>query len=219
MTIQQHDLIRRTVDYIQERLQSDATGHDWWHVYRVWQLAKRLAASEGGDLVIIELGALLHDIADWKFHAGDDSAGPRAAREWLTQQQADHRLIDAVCHIVQHVSFKGAGVASEMESLEGKIVQDADRLDALGAVGIGRAFAYGGSRGRSMHDPLIKPTQHASFAAYQASQSTTLNHFYEKLLLLQDRLNTTTARQLAAERHRFMEAFVQRFLAEWEGQR
>ena len=119
---------------------------------------------------------------------------------------------------VRNGGFKRAGVTSEMESLEGKIVQDADRLDALGAVGIGRAFAYGGSKGRGMHAPRLKPTQHASFAAYQASQSTTMNHFYEKLLLLKDRLNTTTARQLAEERHRFMEEFVQRFVAEWEGQ-
>lgn len=212
-----HTLLERTVAHVRKLLEGDGSGHDWWHIYRVWQTARRIALLEGADLRIVELAALLHDIADWKFHGGDESAGPRAADAWLLECGADAATREAVCDIIARVSFKGAGVATEMPSLEGKIVQDADRLDAIGAIGIGRAFAYGGHAGRLLYDPDFPVEMHASFAAYKNSKGPTLNHFYEKLFLLKDRMQTETGRQLAHARHAFMQDFVARFLAEWDG--
>lgn len=211
-------LVARTRDHVRRVLEGEGTGHDWWHVHRVWQSAVAIAQQEGADLLIVELAALLHDIADWKFHHGDPDAGPRAARHWLTGQQAEPAVIDAVCEIVGGLSFKGAAVPTPMPTLEGRVVQDADRLDALGAVGIARAFAYGGYRQLPLHDPAVTPQPHATFAAYRDHQGTTINHFYEKLLLLEDRMNTPTGRRLAAARHHYMEAFLERFYAEWDGE-
>jgi uncharacterized protein len=213
------DAARRLIDaaagYVRQTLQGDSSGHDWWHVWRVWQTSIRIGRIEGADLLVVQLAALLHDIADWKFHGGDETAGPRVAREWMAQQRVAAQTIDHVCDIIAHLSFKGAGVASQMTTLEGQVVQDADRLDAVGAVGIGRAFAYGGHAGRPMYDPAILPEQHATFEAYKKNSGPTINHFYEKLLLLKDRMNTATARQLAADRHAFMEEFLRRFYDEW----
>lgn len=208
-------LIARTADFIRQRAQDDASGHDWWHIDRVRRTAVFLAHAEGADAPLCELAALLHDIADWKFHNGDELAGPRAAREWLTSQQADPQLIDQVCGIIAGVPYKGAGVPTEMESLEGRCVQDADRLDAIGAIGVARAFAFGGHFGRPMYDPESSPEEHATFAAYQQKTGPTINHFYEKLLLLKDRMQTATGRRLAEDRHRFLEAFLKQFFAEW----
>jgi uncharacterized protein len=210
-------LIARTADFIRRRLRDDASGHDWWHIDRVRQNAVFLAKAEGADVVVCELAALLHDIADWKFHGGDETAGPRAAREWLTSQSAEPRLAERVCDIIAGVSFKGAGVTTTMPTLEGKCVQDADRLDALGAIGIARAFAFGGHFGRAIYDPDHPPELHASFEAYKTKSGPTINHFYEKLLLLKDRMQTATGRRLAEERHRFLETFLRQFFAEWEG--
>lgn len=209
-------IIDATAGHVRARLSGEGSGHDWFHVERVWKMANFLADKEGGDRFVIELAALLHDIADWKF-SGDETSGEREARAWLQHLGVDAGTINHVCEIIAGLSFKGAGVPSTMKTLEGMIVQDADRLDAIGAIGIARAFAYGGYTHREMHNPSGAPTLHQSFEEYRNSNGTTVNHFYEKLLLLKDRMNTNTARQLAEERHAFMEEFLQRFLDEWEG--
>ncbi len=211
-------LVKKTAMFVRKKFENEGSGHDWWHLFRVWQLSKHIAEQEEvANQTVVELGALLHDIADFKFHGGDLSAGPKAARSWLTKIGASKQITDAVCHIVENVSFKGAGEANKMKSLEGKIVQDADRLDAIGAVGVARAFAFGGSAGRTMHIPGEKPVIHKSFDDYAKNQSTTVNHFYEKLLLLQDLMNTQTGKKMARSRHKFMEAYLNEFYAEWDG--
>ena len=211
-------LIEETKKYIQETMQNDSS-HDWWHIQRVWQTAVALGQAEGDvDMTVIQLAALLHDIGDYKFHGGDDSVGPQLAREWLTQLSVDTPVIDHICDIIAHLSFKGANVPTPMATKEGMVVQDADRLDAIGAIGIGRTFAYGGHKGHPMHNPHLSPHQHTSFADYKSRQGTTINHFYEKLLLLKQRMNTPTAQRIAAQRHQFMETFLQQFLIEWDSQ-
>ena len=210
-------LIDKTQQYIEEKLADDGSGHDWWHIHRVWVLAKKLADVEGAQLLVVELGALLHDIADWKFHDGDESAGPAQARAWLVSIGAQDDLVDQVCEIIATISYKGAGVATPMRTLEGKIVQDADRLDAIGAMGIARAFAYGGHKNRLIYHPEHEPEMHQTFEEYKGNAGHTINHFYEKLLLLKDRMNTSSGKKFAEERHRFMEQFLERFFYEWEG--
>jgi uncharacterized protein len=220
VTAAQSAVVGATSRFVKGKFSGEGTGHDWWHMYRVWQLAKTIAAKEpAADRYIVELGALLHDIADWKFHDGDLEAGPKAARQWLERQKAGEAVIMHVEDIIRTVSFKGAGVASNMATLEGKIVHDADKLDAMGAIGIARAFAYGGANGRPMHDPDHPPETHADFEAYKGSKGSSINHFYEKLLLLKDRMYTDTAKQLAAGRHAYLEKFLDEFYAEWSGQR
>ena len=212
----QIDIISATKSYVAETLAADCTGHDWWHIYRVWKTAQHIVSQEGGDSLIVELAALLHDIADWKFHDGDLDAGPRQARLWLTKFDLPTATIDAICTIVKNVSFKGANVAAEPLSKEGEIVQDADRLDALGAIGIARTFAYGGAKKRAIYDPAQSPQTHDSFQAYQRNEGTTINHFYEKLLLLKDRMNTQTGLALAEKRHQFLTNFLEQFYHEWD---
>ena len=212
------DIIQKTADHVRTLLTGDSTGHDWFHIERVRNTALSIAHEEGADLFVVELAALLHDVADWKFADGDHTASPRAARRWLQTLPVAPELIEHVEDIIATLSFKGAGVATPMRSLEGQIVQDADRLDALGAIGIARTFAYGGHKGQPLYDPATPPVLHESFAAYKSNKGNTLNHFYEKLLLLKDRLNTLAARKLAEKRHAFMEEFVARFLAEWNGE-
>jgi len=216
VTAPQTMLIDRTAAHIRQLLAADSSGHDWWHIWRVRQNALLIGREERADLVVVQLAALLHDIADWKFHGGDLQAGPRAARHWLESQQADAPLVDAVCDIIARLSFKGAGVPDQMPSLAGRVVQDADRLDALGAIGIARTFAYGGHAGRPIYDPGIPPQLHDSPEAYRGSTAPSLNHFYEKLLLLKDRMHTPTGRRLAAERHAFLELFLRQFHQEWQ---
>ena len=211
------NILQLTAAHVRQTLSGDSSGHDWWHIDRVRRNALHLAREEGADLFITELAALLHDIADWKFHGGDDTVGPRAAREWLVRCEADPAVIDQVCEIVATLSFKGAGVATDMQTLEGRCVQDGDRLDAIGAVGIARAFAFGGHFGRAMYDPEVPSELHQSFAAYKQKGGPTINHFYEKLLLLKDRMQTATGTRLAQERHQFMEQFLTQFDAEWSG--
>jgi uncharacterized protein len=196
-------------------MQGESSGHDWWHIYRVWQTSLYIAARENVDSDIVQLAALLHDIGDWKFHAGDESVGPRLAREWLQSLAVDENIIAHVCTIIANLSYKGADVKPAPLSSEGQVVQDADRLDAIGAIGIARAFAYGGAKGREMHDPQAAPVLHTSFEQYKASKGTTINHFHEKLLLLKDRLNTSTAKTLAEHRHAFMLEFLAEFDQEW----
>jgi len=213
-------IIDRTKAFIEQKFRGEGSGHDWWHMYRVWQLAKHIAKSEAGsDLLVVELAALLHDIADWKFTDGDDEAGPREARKWLEDQQVDESVIEKVEYIVRYISFKGGTNTHKMSTLEGKIVQDADRLDAIGAVGIARTFAFGGAFNRAMYDPDQKPQNFESFAEFKASikTGTTVNHFYEKLLLLKDGMHTKTGKELARHRHEFMKAYLSEFYDEWEG--
>jgi uncharacterized protein len=209
--------IATTAAYVQELLSGEGSGHDWWHIYRVWNNARSIAANENADLYIVELAALLHDIGDHKFHNGDETVGPRLAREWLEQHEVPDEVVGHICDIIKDLSYKGAGTSSVMKTIEGCIVQDADRLDAIGAIGIARAFAYGGHKSRELYNPLIKPELHNSFEQYKASTAPTINHFYEKLLLLKDRMHTDTARKLAEERHQYMEVFLKQFYAEWEG--
>jgi len=218
-TLAPSDIIEKTAQHIRSLLASDSSGHDWWHIQRVWKNALLIGQQEGADLFVVQLAALLHDIADWKFHGGDETLGPRRAEAWLAGLGVDRATIERVCDIIGHLSFKGAGVATPMDSIEGQVVQDADRLDAIGAIGIARAFAYGGHAGRAMHDPEVLPEHHASFAAYKKNSGPTINHFHEKLLLLKDRMNTVAARRLAEARHQVMETFLEQFHAEWEGQR
>jgi uncharacterized protein len=210
-------ILQATERFVRDTLAGDGSGHDWWHVERVRQLALRIGRDEGADLLVVELAALLHDVADWKFHGGDEHAGARAAREWLASNGVAEPTIAHVCRIVADLSYKGAGVQTPMHSLEGRVVQDADRLDAIGAIGIARAFAYGGFKQREIHNPEGQPRLHSSFEEYKSSQSTTINHFHEKLLLLKDRMNTATGRRLAEERHAFMLRFLEKFGREWNG--
>lgn len=183
----------------------------------MWNLAKRLAEAEGANPVIVEVSALLHDIADWKFHDGDESACAAAARGWLESIQAPPGITDAVCDIVSTISYKGAGVPTPMKTIEGEVVQDADRLDAIGALGIARTFTYGGYKNRLIYHPDQQPVMHQSFEEYKKNEGHTINHFYEKMLLLKDRMNTKTGKKLAEERHRFMDTFLEQFFREWNG--
>ncbi|MCA9374398.1 HD domain-containing protein [Candidatus Peregrinibacteria bacterium] len=211
-------IIEKTKEFVKEKLSGESSGHDWWHIYRVWKNAIHICANEKGvDLFTVELAALLHDIADYKFHDGDDSVGPQIAREWLEKLQVEEEVIAHICQIIQEASFKGANVKGSMKTKEGMIVQDADRLDAIGAIGIARTFAYGGNKGREMYNPNIQPTMHNSFDEYKNNKSPTVNHFYEKLLLLKDLMNTETAKAIAQERHEFMEQYLHKFYEEWEG--
>lgn len=209
------DLVYRIAEHLKAKFASESSGHDWHHIHRVWKLARQIGAREAANLEVVELGALVHDIADWKFHDGDDSVGPREAECLLRAEGASDEVIAPVVEIVRTISFKGAGVTTAMGTLEGKCVQDADRLDAIGAIGIARCFAYGGHAGRLIYDPNELPEMHVTAEAYKASKGHSLNHFYEKLFLLKDRMNTATGKSMAEERHRFMELYVERFLAEW----
>ena len=213
------DYIERTAQFVQNQLEGEGSGHDWWHILRVWNMSKRLASETTGPVstLVIELAALLHDIADHKFHDGDLTVGPKVASEWLYSIKVDKEVIDHVSDIIKDLSFKGAEVATPMKSMEGKIVQDADRLDAIGAIGIARAFAYGGYKSRELYNPNIEPVSHTSFEAYRKDEGHTINHFYEKLFLLKDRMNTESAKKIAEERHTFMKEYVDRFLQEWDG--
>lgn len=210
-------LVQRTHDYTRLRMSEDGSGHGWAHIERVWKMARHIGEAEGADLMVVELSALLHDLDDHKY-SGDAHGPMKASLAWLKGERCDLEFARHIAEIVDRVSFKGAGVPDEMPWLEGQAVQDADRLDAIGAIGTARAFAYGGMRHRPLYDPTMLPQAHQSFADYRAHTTSTINHFYEKLLLLKDRMHTPTARRIAEERHAFMEAFVQRFLAEWAGE-
>lgn len=214
----QAGVVTRTAIIVQRAMAREGSGHDWWHVWRVWRLAKRLARKESGaHPIVVELGALLHDLADWKFRGGDLEAAPREAGRVLRRLKAPEPIISRVQAVCREVSYKGAGVPDRPTSLESRIVQDADRLDALGAIGIARTFAYGGSRGQPLHEPGVRPVLHRSFSAYKRSRGSTINHFHEKLLLLADRLHTREARRIARSRQEYMIRFLARFSEEWKG--
>lgn len=203
-------------DFVKEKQTGEESGHDWWHTYRVVKLTRYLAEEEGADLFISELGALLHDIADWKFMGGNDKASSKVAIELLNKYNVDQKTIDHVCHIVDNVSYKGQAHKNGINTIEGMVVQDADRLDALGAIGVARTFAFGGSDGRELYNPEKKPSENMSFEEYKNNKSSSINHFYEKLLLIKDRLNTESAQRIAAERHQFMLDFLDEFYKEWD---
>lgn len=211
-------IIQNTIDFVKKSLIDAEGGHDWFHIERVYNNARHIASSEEADPLVVALGALLHDIADSKFHNGDEEVGPKTARDFLQRQQVQPQVIEHVVKIIENISFKGGKVSRDFNSIELDIVQDADRLDALGAIGIARTFNYGGFKGRALYDPSIPPNLHMTKEEYKASTAPTINHFYEKLLLLKDRMNTVTGRQMAEERHRFMETFLQQFYLEWKGE-
>jgi len=215
----QKAIIRRTAKYAQAALGLDATGHDWLHVERVWRNARMLGKASGADMFIVELAALLHDIADWKFHGGDAFAGSRKAAKWLKELDVDAKSIAHIASIIEKASFKGAKVRNRIDTLEGRIVQDADRLDAIGAIGVARAFAYGGAKGRAIYSPGSKPVLHKSAEAYSKSAGPTIDHFHEKLLLVKGLMNTEKGRLAARGRHRFMELFLRQFGAEVAGRK
>jgi len=204
---------------VKAKFLGEGSGHDWWHIERVINTSLAIGQKEKADLFIVELGALLHDIADFKFHGGDEMAGGRAAEKWLKSLGVNSENIKRVRHIVDHTSFKGVGEQNSMKSLEGKVVQDADRLDALGAIGIARAFAYGGYKNREIYNPEKKVEKHRSFEEYKKDTSSTVNHFSEKLLHLKERMNTKTGLVLAKKRHRVLEKYLEQFFAEWRGEK
>ncbi len=212
-------LIENTIAFVKQQLSGAEGGHDWFHIERVWKNAMLIAQAETCDLTLVQLGALLHDIADSKFHHGDETVGPRVAREFLQSQNVDQDTIAHVIGIIENISFKGGHVDQSFASKELDIVQDADRLDAMGAIGIARCFNYGGFKNRALYDPEIAPDLSMSKEQYKKSDSPTLNHFYEKLLLLKDRMNTATGTKIAQQRHDYMEQFLSQFYAEWNGQR
>lgn len=207
-------IVENTISHVKEALREAEGGHDWFHIERVWNNAKALGAQEGGDMLIIELGALLHDIADSKFHDGDEELGPRRANEFMTSIGLSDHVKSEVVNIIKHISFKGGHSSGDYKSKELDVVQDADRLDAIGAIGIARTFNYGGFKNRAIYDPSIAPNLSMTKEEYKNSTAPTINHFYEKLLLLKDKMNTPTGKALAAQRHAFMEQFLEQFYLE-----
>jgi uncharacterized protein len=212
-------LIDTTIEFVKQQLKDAEGGHDWFHIERVYKNALLIAKEESCNIEVVQLGALLHDIADSKFNNGDETVGPKVAREFLESQMVYEEIILHVIAIVENISFKGGKVAAKFKSKELDIVQDADRLDALGAVGIARTFNYGGFKNRALYNPEVAPNLNMTKEEYKNSEAPTLNHFYEKLLLLKDKMNTVTAKRIAKERHQFMELFLSQFYAEWDGEK
>lgn len=213
------EIINCTITYVKKELEHAEGGHDWWHIERVWKNAKLIAGAEPVNIFITELAALLHDIADAKFYDGDENVGPQKAKQFLEKLPVNKEIVNHVENIIRHISFKGGNFTNSFYSPELAVVQDADRLDALGAIGIARAFNYGGFKNREIYNPAISPNLHMSKEAYKKSNSPTINHFYEKLLLLKEKMNTETGKKLAKERHRFMESFLEQFYKEWGGKK
>ncbi|WP_295676860.1 HD domain-containing protein [uncultured Mucilaginibacter sp.] len=207
-------IINKTVDFVQQTLKDAEGGHDWWHIHRVWKNAKLIAETEQADLLVVELAALLHDIADSKFHGGNEELGPAVAGDFLRSITVSEPVVEHVQQIIRHISFKSGFEKSDFHSMELAIVQDADRLDAIGAIGIARAFSYGGFKGREIYNPDIKPNLNMTKEDYKNSAAPTINHFYEKLLLLKDKMNTQTGRRLAEQRNSFMESYLKQFYSE-----
>ena len=212
-------IIAETIAFVKQTLHGAEGGHDWWHIERVHNNTKHIAATEPINMFIAELGALLHDIADAKFHDGDENIGPQKARIFLQSLSVDEEIIDHVENIIRNISFKGGNFSAKFSSPELSVVQDADRLDAMGAIGIARAFNYGGFKNREIYNPTIAPDMQMDKEAYKKSNAPTLNHFYEKLLLLKGKMNTDTGKKMAAERHVFMEKYLEQFFYEWKGSR
>lgn len=207
--------ITLTINFVKEKLEGAEAGHDWFHIERVWKLSKKIAEKEGGNLEVIELSALLHDIADPKFHNGDETLALKISQNFLEEIHVEGELIEQVLFVIKNISFKNRAEAPENPPLELQIVQDADRLDAIGAIGIARTFNFGGFKNNLMYHPEIKPNLGMNKEEYKKSNGTTINHFYEKLLLLKDLMNTETAKRIASERHNFMLQFLDEFYKEW----
>ena len=211
-------IIDNTILFVKQQLQNAEGGHDWFHIERVYKNALLIAKEEDCDLTVVKLAALLHDIADSKFHGGDESIGPKIAREFLESQNISEEIISHVIAIIENISFKGGNFQKTFASKELEIVQDADRLDAIGAIGIARTFNYGGFKNRTLYNPNIQPKLNMSKDEYKNNEAPTLNHFYEKLLLLKDKMNTETGKKIAKKRHDFMVHFLAQFYAEWDGE-
>lgn len=209
-------VLQATENFVREILENAEKGHDWWHIQRVVGLARLISAEEPVDHFTVELGALLHDIADSKFHGGNEDLGPNISSNFLKSQEVPEPVIIHVAQIIRNISFKGGNHKVEFHSPELSVIQDADRLDAMGAIGIARAFHYGGFKNREIYNPQITPNLHMDKETYHRSEAPTLNHFYEKLLLLKDRMQTPTGRRLAEQRHEFMHQFLLQFYKEWE---
>jgi uncharacterized protein len=214
----QSHIVSQAVNFVKKQFTDAEGGHDWFHIERVWKLSQKIAESEQVDTFVVALAALLHDIADPKFHGGDEEIGPRMAREFLLSQEVEEAIITHVENIIRHMSFKNSLSEKTFHSPEMDVVQDADRLDAIGAIGIARAFNFGGFKNNPIYDPSISPKLNMTKEEYKKSKGTTINHFYEKLLLLKGMMNTETGKQMAERRHRYMERFLEEFYAEWEGE-
>jgi uncharacterized protein len=213
------ELISKTISFVKQKLEGAEGGHDWFHIERVYKNAMLIAKDEKCDLTVVQLGALLHDIADSKFYNGDESIGPKMAKEFLDSNGVDDDVIVHVVNIINNISYKGGNFERDFHSIELEIVQDADRLDAIGAIGVARAFNYGGFRNRTLYDPEIAPQLSMTKEQYKKSESPTINHFYEKLLLLKDKMNTVSGKKIARQRHLFMEDFLAQFYTEWNGEK
>jgi uncharacterized protein len=212
-------IIETTITFVKQKLQNAEAGHDWFHIERVYKNTMLIAKNEKCNLEIVQLGALLHDIADSKFNNGDETIGPKTARTFLESQKVNSETIDHVIAIIENISFKGGNFDKQFSSIELDVVQDADRLDAIGAIGIARTFNYGGFKNRQLYNPEIAPNLQMTKEDYKNSEAPTINHFYEKLLLLKDKMNTKTGKSIAENRHAFMEVFLEQFYEEWNGER
>lgn len=210
-----NQLIATTIDFVKEKLKDAEAGHDWFHIERVWKQSQNIAQSYNCNYLVVELGALLHDIADPKFFNGDENIGPETAEKFLVENNVDPKIIKEVIYIIKNISFKNRNETAKKQPIELQIVQDADRLDAIGAIGIARTFNFGGFKNNPMYDPHTPPQLNMSKEEYKKSNGTTINHFYEKLLLLKDLMNTEKGRELAEIRHQYMENFLEQFYNEW----
>jgi len=215
----QQQSIEKTKNFVQQELSNAEGGHDWWHIYRVWKTASRIAMEEKVDEFIVQMAAILHDIADSKFHDGDENIGPEKAVSFMIQLKLDDNTINHIEAIIRNMSFKNTFDNITFNSTELDVVTDADRLDAIGAIGIARTFNYGGHKGSEIYNSNIKPNLDMTKKEYKNSNAPTINHFYEKLFLLRDMMKTKTGKKLAAERHTFMEMYLEQFYAEWDGAR
>ena len=211
------NIIDRTVEFVKSKLSQTEGGHDWWHIYRVWKTANTIAENEDCDIFVVNLAALLHDIADSKFHDGNEDIGPRIAEDYLRSLNVELKTINSIVHIIRNMSFKNTFDNVTNESIEMNIVRDADRLDAIGAIGIARTFNYGGFKGSEIFNPDIPPVEYKTKEEYKNSKSTTINHFYEKLLKLKDLMKTDTGKMMANQRHSYMLQYLDQFYAEWNG--
>ncbi|WP_159479207.1 HD domain-containing protein [Chryseobacterium sp. 18068] len=209
------NIIQNTIQFVKEKLEGAEAGHDWFHIERVWKLSKQIAQTEDCNLEVVELSALLHDIADPKFHNGDETVALKISREFLESQNVEEGIIQQVLFIIQNISFKNRNEVPADLPIELKIVQDADRIDAIGAIGVARTFNFGGFKNNMMYHPDIQPKLNMSKEEYKKSNGTTINHFYEKLLLLKDLMNTNEGKKIAEERHQFMLTFLDQFMKEW----
>lgn len=219
-SMHKEDIIQNTIAFVKKTLSGAEGGHDWFHIERVWNNAKQIAKTEAVDEFVVTLGTLLHDIADAKFYNGDETIGPKKARSFLESQGVEEAIIKHIENIIVCISFKSSLDASKsFTSPELSVIQDADRLDAIGAIGIARCFNYGGYKNRVLYDPSVAPNLSMTKEEYKSATSPTINHFYEKLLLLKDKMNTATGKKIAAQRHEYMERFLEQFYAEWNGEK